>query len=171
MANAIAGIPEIGVRVILDPSLPGSLQIFTQFLAGDFEQWSNDIATLRINPTQPGHPRAANQLQEKRLGLIVPRMPDRHSIGSNLDGTSTKRFVAQPPCGILNRETLRCCVRPDVHGLNVDGHADSCGEFAAEPLVAVGIRPELVIDVCERNEAEAAVLRELAQEKRQRHRV
>jgi len=53
----------------------------------------------------------------------------------------------------------------------VDRHADSSSEFAAESLVALRIWPELVIDMRERNEAEAAVFRELAQEERQRNRV
>ena len=36
----------------------------------------------------------ANQLQQKRLRLIVPRVANRDAIGANFDGASTQRFVA-----------------------------------------------------------------------------
>ena len=124
----------------------------------DLDQWPNHVSALRIDPTQPGHAGTANQLQQKRLRLIVPRVANRHAIGANLDRASTQRFVAQPPCGILNRESLRGCIRPDVHGLDVDRHTELSRKFAAELLVAPGIWPQLVIDVREGDDAEAAML-------------
>ena len=120
MPDAVAGVLEVGIRVVLDPGLPGPFEILAQFRAGHLDQWPNDVSALRIDPTQPGHAGTANQLQQKRLRLIVPRVANRHAIGANLDRASTQRFVAQPPCGILNRESLRGCIRPDVHGLDVD---------------------------------------------------
>jgi len=63
---------------------------------------------------------------------------------------------------------LRGCIRPDVHGLGVDRHTELSRKVAAELLVAPGIWPQLVINVREGDDAEAAMLGELAQEECQR---
>ena len=147
---------------------PSARQIVAQLRAGHLEQRPNHLSPLRIDPTKPGHACAANQLQQKCLGLIVAGMADGHAIGADLDGASTQRFVAQPACGILNREALRGRIRPDVHGLDADRQTDCSGKFAAELLVAHRRRPQLMIDVRERDDAEAAMLGELAQEEGQR---
>jgi hypothetical protein len=85
-------------------------------------------------------------------------MPDRHAVGVNLDGASTKRLVPEPPGGVLNRETLRRRIRSDVYRLDMDGHSELRREFTAELLVAPSFRPKLVIHMRQADDEETTVL-------------
>jgi hypothetical protein len=169
MPNSIPWVLEVSIRVVFNPGLAHRPEVFAQFLARYVEQWTNDFSSLRVHPGETGHASASNQLQQKRLGLIVPCVANGQPIRPNRDRAAVQTLVAEPSGCIFQGQPLRRGVGPHVHRLHRDWQIESHGELAAELLVATGAGSELMIDVSQTHEAEAAVLGQLAEEKCQRH--
>jgi hypothetical protein len=171
MTNSVPGVLEVRIRVVLNPGLTDRPQILAQLLTRNLEERADHIPSLRVDAAETRHAGAANELEQKRLGLVVARMANGQTIGANLHRTAVQALVAKPPGRVFDREPLRRRIGPDVHGLDRDRQIESGRELATELLVAGGFGPELVIDVSQTHQAEAPVHGEIAKEKRQRYRV
>ena len=171
MTDSVAWIGEVGIGVVLDPDLTSRTQVVAKFLPRDLEQGPNHLTPLGVDAAQPGQPGPANQLQQKRLGLVVAGVSDGNAAGVDIGGAAAEGLVPEPASRVLNREPLRRRIRPDVDGLDRDGQLETLRQVAAEVLVSAGLGAQLVIHVGEADYAETGMFGEFTKEQGQGDRV
>jgi hypothetical protein len=117
-----------------------------------------------IDPGQSGQSGPANQLQEKRLCLVVPRVADRDLAGVEVRGAAVQKGVARPARGILDAQMLRRSVVSDVNVADDDWQLEPGCQRATELLVAVGGRAKAMVHVRQAGQGETAIDRELPED-------
>ncbi len=125
-----------------------------------------------MHSAETTRPRAAEQPQQKGLGLVVLGMGDGH-VGRVQPGRrALVELVARDVRRMFDRCLQRRGKRGDVDALDVDGQIELRGALPAETLVGIGIRaPQEMIQVRDAGDLEALVFGSLAQQIQQRHRV
>ena len=88
-----------------------------------------------MNTAQPPRPGATEQAQQKRLSLIVARVPRRDDVGAELGRDALEELVARPPAGILERRAEPGGQRPHVDQIRAKWHRPLGGHRAAELFV------------------------------------
>src|SRR6185503_3958007 len=140
VADTVPRVLEVVVRFVVDPTFAAAGEVAAQVRARDVEQRANDAAAPRMNARKASEPGAANQLQEKRLRLIVLRVADRDAVGAQRVGRVLHKVVSDPAGRIFDRQVPAAGVRLDVLVLHNDSQSDTARQIAAERLVAVGRR-------------------------------
>jgi hypothetical protein len=111
---------------------------------------------------------AAQQAQQKGLGLIVTRVAERDDRRVGLDSRALEEFVPGVARGILNRSTFTTRQIRNVSSIGHQRPAERQGEFGAEPLIAIGIGAQLMVEMGERRNAQIAGAIERHHEMRER---
>jgi hypothetical protein len=124
-----------------------------------------------MNAREPGQPGSPNELQQKRLGLIVARVPDRNAIGVRRHRCAMEEVVAQSTRRVFNRQSLRRGIAGNVYRFDLDRKVSRIGKRATERLIAVGCRSKPMIQMREADDVESTVLRHLAEDQRERNRI
>ena len=135
------------------------------------QQRPHDAAGARPDPGEAVRAGAADQAHQQGLGLVVPVVSRSDAVGPHPRGGAAEERVALPVAGILQRDAAAPGRPRDVHALHVDRECERCGQLAAELLVSVGRRAQSVVEVRDAGQHEPALLRELAQQQRERDRV
>jgi hypothetical protein len=169
--DAIPRILDIFVRLVLNPSLAARFQIVLEIGIGDLQQRPDDTAAPGIDARQAREPRAAHQLEQERLGLIVLRVTDGDAIRPGLRRCTLQKGVSDAAGRIFDRQAAGARVCLDVGGLHDDWQRTTRGKLATKRFVAVRGRPEAVMEMRQADHAEIAVLGELLQEQGERHGV
>src|SRR5205814_2012754 len=94
--NAVPRVVQILVRFVLDPPLTALRKILPEVRARDLEQRTNYAAAPRMDAAESRQSRAANQLQEKRLCLIVLRMAYGNTLRSQRVGGLLHKVISDP---------------------------------------------------------------------------
>src|SRR5262245_226719 len=118
-----------------------------------------------------GESGAANQLQQKRLGLVVTGVAHGNSVRRDRFGNPVKKGVPQPTGGVFDRQSLRGRVRSYVNGLDGQWKTDTFGKLAAEPLVAHRRASKAMIQVGEGDDREPMVFGKLLEQEHERNGV
>ncbi len=103
MADAIPRNAQVAVALVLSKRLTERSQIRPELVAADIEQRPHDPARPRVNPGEAARAGAAEQSQQKRLGLIVTRMTGGDDVGAELVRNALEELVSRLPPGILER--------------------------------------------------------------------
>src|SRR3981081_3779465 len=76
-ANARAGWSRVAVGGIFAPFLFFGAKINSQLASANFEQWPKDGTGDRMDSTEPGEPRSAQDMRKHGLSLVVSRVRNR----------------------------------------------------------------------------------------------
>ena len=171
MADAVAGICQISVRFVLHPRFTPGGEVLAEVGAGDVKQRANEGSPARIDPAEPGQPGASNQLQEKRLGLVVPRVAGGDLAGVKVRRAAVQKSVARPARRFLDAQMLRRGVVRDIDVVDGNRELEPGGQLAAELLVAVCGLTQTVVDVRETGQGETTVSGELTKDHREGDRI
>src|SRR2546421_365306 len=75
------------------------------------QERAHDATVARIHAGQPARSGTAKETEQKRLGLIVTRMAERHQIGAGRDARALEELVPRGAAGILDRAPLAARAR------------------------------------------------------------
>ena len=114
---------------------------------------------------------AANQLEEEGFCLIVLRVPDRHLVRAHCVCRLLKEVVSDPAGCIFYGQLATAGDTADVLLFHDDLDVQASGELAAEFLVAVCGRAQLVIQVRDTGDGKTTVFGEIPQKKEKGNRV
>jgi hypothetical protein len=166
--NAIAGIAQIFVGLVVDPALTTRLQVTTQLCSPHLQQRPNNRVTTRVDSTETREARPTNELEQEGLGLVIPSVTDSDAIRRDRFSHSVKEVVPQSTRGVLHRQPLSLRVRGDINGLHSDREADTLSEIPAKLFVAPGRAAKTMIQMCQRHDAESVVFGKLPEQEHQR---
>jgi hypothetical protein len=117
-------------------------------------------------------PRAAQQTQQERLGLVVPGMRHGNRGCPQPRGRTIEKGVARDVRGVLDRHVPGAREPGDIDALDIDRDPEAVSESAAEPLVAVGFGPaKLMIQMRGADHPKALFPGDVLQRKQQSHRI
>jgi hypothetical protein len=171
MPDPVSGIPEILVRFVVNPRLAGGNEVLPQVCARDVEEGADQHPVARIDSAKTRQSGAPNELQQERLRLIVPRVPDRNPGCPGFCRSTVEEGVPHAARALLDGESLLRSIGSDVHRVDDDGKAMPGSEFAAELLVARSRWPQLMIEVSQASDVEAPMLGKISKNQRQCHRI
>ncbi len=124
-----------------------------------------------MNTAQPTRPRATEQTQQERFGLIVARVPRRNDVGAELGRDSFEELVARPPAGILERGGEPGGQRPHVNQIRAKRYRPLGRHRAAELFVLASCLAQSVIEVHDAGNRQLPRALELTEQPRQRDRI
>jgi hypothetical protein len=168
VANAIARIFEVRIGLILHPALTTRLEITAEIAARHIEQWPDNGSPPRIDSTEALHSGSANQLQEKRLCLIVASVPDGDPVCRCGSGRPVKEVVPKTTSRVFDRQSLCQRIRGNVDRLHRNRKTQASTQVAAELFVTAGRATKAVIQVSESDHAESALFGKLPEQQNQR---
>src|SRR5207253_2542020 len=146
--------------------------IFAKLGATAVEQRTDDVAAARVDGGQPAGAGAAQQTQQKRLGLIVARMAGGDEFGAELEPRALEERMARVSRGVFDRSSFARRFATDVLAPGDEWPAELFGQRPAEGFV--GVRPiaKLMVEVRDARDLQIArdvIPGELAQQVRERH--
>jgi len=160
---------QIVVALVLDPAEAAPARPGLDLGARNREQRPEHLRARPGKRAQRGHPchaertRPAQQLQQQRLGLVVPMVGQNDEVAV----LAREDFVARAPRLALEAERARVT---DPRMLHLQGHAQSGAQRLAEQGPLRRIRADAVIDVqCAKREPHRAG--EIREDRQQRDRV
>ncbi len=115
--------------------------------------------------------RAAQQAEQKRLGLIVTRMASGNDIGLELGRDPLEELIPGLPAGILEGSPQPPGARSHVDQIRAKRQPELHRERAAELLVTMGRVAQPVIEVRDARDRELPASLEIAQQPQQRNRI
>jgi hypothetical protein len=107
MPNAVPGICQISVRSRPPSMIRRGREVLAEVGARDIKQRANEGASARIDAAEPGQSGASNQLQEKRLCLVVSRVADGDPAGVKVRAQRCRKAYR---CARAASSMLRCSV-------------------------------------------------------------
>ena len=122
-------------------------------------------------PASPRDARAAQEAEQKRLGLIVARVAERDDVGFEAHPRPLEELVARRARGVFERTAPGPGTRRDVVAVRVKRPAKASRQSSAKGLLVVGRRTQLMIEMDDAGDPQLAALRELAQEESERDRI
>jgi hypothetical protein len=172
VADAVSRNREIVIRRVLAKLEPTFGHERPDRGPGRFDQRPHDNAGARMHSTETTRPRAAEQPQQKGLGLVVFGVGDG-DVGRVQPGRRTLvELVARDVRRVFDRGLQRRRKRGDVDALDVNGQIELRCALPAETLVCIGIRAtQEMIQVRDAGDLESLFFGNLAQQIQQRHRV
>ena len=171
MPDTIPRVRQIAVRLVIDPRFAPRVQVVAQLGAGRIEQRPDDRLPTRVDPAEAGQSGASNQLQQKRLCLVVARMADGNPVSPDVCRASVQEGVARAPRCLLDAQPLGGRVVSNISATDDERQIDPCREFAAELLVAVCGRAQTVVEVRQAGQTESTVRRQLPEDEGEGNRV
>lgn len=171
MPDAIPGIRQIGVRFIVHPRFAKAGEVLAEVAPRGVQQRTNERSPAWIDATQPGQSGTANQLQEKRLRLVVPGVASGDPVGAKVRGAAVQECIPRTACGFLDAELFRRCIFGDIHGVDHSADSQPLTQGAAELLITGSGWTQVMVEVSETGNIEASIRRELAKDERESHRV
>ena len=111
---------------------------------------------------------AAQQPQQKRLGLVVARMPEGHEVRVELLPGVFKKLVPRLSRRVLERAPLDSSARPDVLPARRERHTEGTRHRRRKVFVALRlVVAELMVEMRSRGQLHFAGGVELAQDQRE----
>ena len=161
-ADAIARDADIVVRLVVDERLSALLEKGPQVAAPAVEQGPDDAAAAGVHARQAARPRAAQEAEQKRLGLIVARVPERDGVGFEANTRLLEELVARRARGVFKRTAPGPGARRDIVAVRVKRPAKARRQSSAKGLLVVGRRTQLMIQMDDAGDPQLVALRELA---------
>ena len=141
MANARTETRGILIGGIFAPALAPLAQVSAQVLAAQIERRPDHWSTDRMNPSQPGQPRASQQMHQHSFRLIVGGVGNGHAVHQAFAHNTGKEGVAQPAGLIFQIAAFFFGRSADVGVLDRESQPEPRRQVAHKGLVAVGLRP------------------------------
>ncbi len=145
--HAVAPMDELGVRRVLAERQPPLAQMREHVLARRLEQRPHDVAAAQAHPREAGRPGPAQQPQQQRLGLIVPRVGDRDRDGRLFLAHAAQERVALAPRRLLEAAPVPLGAGAHVGGADPDRHAEAGAQRCAEGGVVGRAGAQPVVEV------------------------
>jgi hypothetical protein len=124
-----------------------------------------------VHRREPPRASAPDQAKKKRLGLIVPRVPDRHAIRGELLPRAFEEFVTRAMSGILDRATFASRSGPHVFAFDHDRPAQAVGKSDAETLISIRSCPQLMVEMDQPGDTDFSRRNERPEYVRERDRI
>jgi hypothetical protein len=115
--------------------------------------------------------RSPQQTQQDGLGLIVARVAKRDVVGSKMTPGALEELVARAMRGVLDRLPIPLGARSDIRRFDENLTAERLGHSRGKRGVAIGGRPELMIEMRDPGKRQIARAIELMKKARERDRV
>ena len=157
-AHAVARNADVVVRLVVDVTRRRARARYARSSAR--RQSSSGRMTAPRRGCIAARPRgagAAQQAQQERLGLIVPRVAERDDVGAEVHARALEERVARRARGVLERPPLAPRARAPTSSRSTrNGQPSDAATPRAEALVVVGRRPQLMIEVRDAGEPQLA---------------
>src|SRR3954451_6551127 len=113
MPDPVSGDRHVLIRHVLSKVLAPAVEEGPQLRARHVEHGSNDSADAGADRSQTASTSAAQEPQQKSLGLVVPRMRSRDRVGAELVSSTVEEGVPLQAGGVFDRSLLLPCERRD----------------------------------------------------------
>jgi hypothetical protein len=124
-----------------------------------------------VHRREPARTGSSEKSKQERLGLIVARMPQGDHVGLELIASPDEEFVTRISTGVFNGFPLTAGTRADVVALDEERITESVRTRSAKTLVAVGILPELMIEMRDAGDRQLSGSMQVVQQVQERDRV
>jgi hypothetical protein len=124
-----------------------------------------------VHRSEAARASAPDQAKQERFRLIVFRVAECDDVGARFDASPFEERVARSPRCVFDGPVLARGKRTDIAAIREERPAERSGDIAAEPLVGVGGRAQLMVEMREGDEANLPRGVERSDQVRQRHRI
>ena len=173
VADAIARNRQIGIRRVLAKRDMPLAQKIAHVRARRLDERPHNDASARMHAAQAARPCAAQQTEEERLGLVVPRVGDGDRLsrrGARPRARKTRNARCAPRVRSRHRSRVQAAAT-STRSMSI-GISSPAGKVATEPLVGIRIgTAKLMVQMRRADDASAFGLGNLAKREQQRHRI
>jgi hypothetical protein len=167
-ANAIARDRQVVVGLVEDKLRLPLGEICVHLASAALEKGPNHDPVTRVHRRQAAGTGASQQPQEERLGLVVPCMPHRDHVASELRPRLLEEAIASRPGRIFDRPAFARGDPTHIPSTGDEGRAQIGCHAPAERFVAIGRDPKPVIEVRKAGHLQFTRSRQTVQEAGQR---
>ena len=173
MPDAVARDGDVGVRFVVAPLETALGEERHDVGAGRLDERPHDGAGARLDAAEAARSGAAEEPEQERFGLVVPRVADRDAVGREAPRRPLEKLVARARCAAASIDTSLVAASA---ATSADSTSIGRPIAAATPrqnrFVCLGRgATELMVEVREAGERIPAGALQLVQDVRQGHRV
>ena len=167
-ADAVAADRLVRIRAVLDVGRAGLVQKLFDLRAREPQQRPDDLPAPRRDAAEPRGGRAAREIQEHRLGVVVGVVGGRNKVIALLPGDTLEKSIAQLARRLLEPQTVFGGIARHVGMLREAGDAVRGAVVGDKGAVAQTLpAADAVLEVRGGDSIDA----EIAQQRKQAHRI
>ena len=155
----------------MDERNPAPIEPGAEVGAPAVDERADHVAATRVHGREPARARAANETQQERLGLVVPRVAEGDAVGAEVAAGPLEERVAGGARRVLEQSTLAPRPCRDILAIGEARDAQPRRQRHRQGLVGCGLAAKLVVEVGDPDDLEVASRGQLVQQTGERDRV